>query len=426
MISWGDAFYLSTISASLLSSLLGLWFAAVMPEIDRWSKRFFLGYFVILVLGCLSGYLETAFHYFPVPRMAAYATVAVETLLLAAPLPMLTAYLLHCYGINRWSSKLMHAVIGLCAIFFVLLASNQFTSWFASITSEGQIYRGPWYPLLLLPIIAILLVILTGTLRYRKRLSNKVFIGFLVVLLPMTGALVANLFVDALAFFDISFVLTSLSMYGLVLSDQIERDLRRQREIAWQQQQIANQRAGILALQMRPHFIYNTLMSIYSLCNLDPQKARQVTADFTDYLRNNFNAIASDGPVPFSAELQHARAYLAVEQAQYEDMLVVDFDTPYTHFRMPPLTLQPLVENAVKHAMSPSAGPLRICIRTRRTDAGNVITVEDNGPGFDPAVADDPQTTLANIRQRLAMMCDGTLDIASRPGGGSRVSVTIP
>ncbi|MDO5456577.1 MAG: histidine kinase, partial [Eubacteriales bacterium] len=70
-------------------------------------------------------------------------------------------------------------------------------------------------------------------------------------------------------------------------------------------------RASVMVLQMRPHFIYNTLMSIHGLCRIDPQKARQVTKDFTDYLRKNFNAVASDSPIPFSSELEHTRAYLA-------------------------------------------------------------------------------------------------------------------
>ena len=181
-----------------------------------------------------------------------------------------------------------------------------------------------------------------------------------------------------------------------------------------------------MVLQMRPHFIYNTLMSIYSLCNQDPQKARQVTLDFTNYLRKNFNAVASDRPVPFSAELEHTRAYLAVEQAQHEEMLVVEFDTPFTNFRLPPLTLQPIAENAVKHGMDPYAGPLHVLIRTRKTSTGSEITVEDDGIGFDPAEKLQSPTTLANIRQRLEMMCGGTLEIAARETGGTRVTIWIP
>lgn len=181
-----------------------------------------------------------------------------------------------------------------------------------------------------------------------------------------------------------------------------------------------------MVLQMRPHFIFNTMMSIYSLCNQDPQKARQVTMDFTNYLRKNFNAVASDSTIPFSAELEHTRAYLAVEQVRFEDLLLVDFDTPHIRFRLPPLTLQPLAENAVKHGMNPDAGPLRISIRTRRTETGSEITVEDNGPGFDLSDSGKPHPTLENIRQRLDMMCGGKMEIMPKDGGGTTVKVTIP
>ena len=116
----------------------------------------------------------------------------------------------------------------------------------------------------------------------------------------------------------------------------------------------------------------------------------------------------------------------AVEQAQFEDELLVEFDTPCTQFRMPPLTLQPIVENAVKHGMDPDSGPLHIRIQTKETEIGSEIVVEDDGSGFDPAIADGQQTTLAIIRQRLKMMCGGQMTIDSRENGGTTVKVTIP
>jgi LytS/YehU family sensor histidine kinase len=107
-----------------------------------------------------------------------------------------------------------------------------------------------------------------------------------------------------------------------------------------QQQEIANQRTSLLLLQIRRHFIYNTMMSIYYLCKQDPDLAQQITLDFTTYLRKNFTAVTSENAIPFSEELEHTRAYLAVEQAQFEDRLFVDYDTPHTDFKIPPLTLQ--------------------------------------------------------------------------------------
>ena len=444
---WSGSFGFSIAGAALLLSVMGLWFTAVIPGIDRWSKRFFEIYFLVFMLCCLSAILETVFQDTVVPGAAFIALLGLETLLLSLPLPMMTVFLLHCCGENLRSSKLLHAVLGLWAVFFFLLVSTLFIDGFVYFTPDNQYYRGPRYPLLLAPVIAVSLLNFAGTLRRRARMSHKAFLSFVIAQVPVVAALIAQLFVDFFPLVSISYVLSALAMYSFILSDQIEQDRRHQREIAQQQREIAEQqreiagqqreiaqqqreiaheRASAMVLQMRPHFIYNTLMSIHGLCRLDPQKARQVTMDFTNYLRRNFNAVASDSAIPFSTELEHTRAYLAVEQAQFDDMLVVDWDTPFLCFRLPPLTLQPIVENAVKHGMDPDSEPLRISIRTRRTDAGAEIIVEDNGCGFDPSGEIGPPATLANIRQRLEMMCGGSLAITSRPGGGTVVKMTIP
>ena len=113
-------------------------------------------------------------------------------------------------------------------------------------------------------------------------------------------------------------------------------------------------------------------------------------------------------------------------RSQFGDRLVVEYDTPFTRFRLPPLTLQPIVENAVKHGMNPCSGPLHISIRTRRTDSAAEIIVENNGRGFDPTDDSRPHTTLSNIRQRLEVMCGGGMTIRPRDGGGTVVTMTIP
>ena len=419
MIGWTEVFYVSIISAALLLCVLGLWFTAIIPGIDRWSKRFFQAYFSVFILCCILGFAEIAFFAHSLSSRAYYYYVIVECLALSLPLPMLTVYLLHCCGEYVRSSRLMQTVFTLWAVYLVVLLSAVFVRGFSSVSSDGRLIRGPLYPLILLPLIAILLLNLAGTIQRREQVSRRTFFSFLIAIVPIMAAMFALLFIDVFPLIDIAYVLTALSMYGFALSEQIEQDRCHQLEIA-------NQRASVMVLQMRPHFIYNTLMSIYCLCDQDPQKARQVTMDFTNYLRRNFNAVASNSTIPFSAELEHTRAYLAVEQAQFEDMLLVEYDTPVTNFRLPPLTLQPLVENSVKHGMNPYSGPLHVSVRTRRTEAGIEVIVEDNGPGFDPDDESKPHTTLANIRQRMEMMCGGSLAIRPRDGGGTVATATIP
>ena len=210
-----------------------------------------------------------------------------------------------------------------------------------------------------------------------------------------------------------------LAMELMLFVDQGKRYIK-------QKEEIANQKVRLAVLQMRPHFIYNTMMSIYYLIEQDAPKAQQVTLGFTDYLRKNFTAIAKEGTIPFIEELEHTRAYLAVEQVRFEGKLFVEFDTPYTSFRLPPLTMQPIVENAVKHGVDPDLDPLYITVRTREDKQGAEITVEDTGPGFGLNDNNEPHIALGNIRERLEMICDGKLTISERDGGGTVVKIYIP
>ena len=168
------------------------------------------------------------------------------------------------------------------------------------------------------------------------------------------------------------------------------------------------------------------MMSIYYLCAQDTEKAQQVILNFTTYLRKNFTAIAKEELIPFSDEVEHTKAYLAVEQARFEGMLFVEFDTPCTAFRLPPLTLQPIVENAIKHGLDPELNPLYLTVTTRETANEIKISVEDTGPGFSDADDEEPHIALANIRERLSMMCRGSLVIAPRREGGTQVTIRLP
>lgn len=162
------------------------------------------------------------------------------------------------------------------------------------------------------------------------------------------------------------------------------------------------------------------------MCEEDTEKAQQLIMDFTNYLRRNFTAIANTDTVPFKEELEHTKMYLAVEKARFEDDVFVEFLITHKNFRLPPLTLQPIVENAVKHGVDPELEPLHISIFTREAENGSEIFVKDTGPGFDGKENGEPHIALENIRERLEYMCGGTLSISEAEDGGTIVKVFIP
>lgn len=403
----------------LVMMSFGIVFSAFMPALDRWSRRYFIILFSLLFLCTVSCFLGLIFWDNPSMAEASKIVYFFEGILLSTPVFMPTVFLLHSCGESIKNSLLFKIVTALMGIHILILIVSQSTNVFYYVTPDNQFFRGSLWVLWLIPLVVIMILNITELFRKRKKLSKKYFIALLVYLLPMTVSIIVHMFLSVELFVVFGMVILALIMLSFILSDNIEQYTR-------QQQDIAHQRAEIMVLQMRPHFIYNSMMAIYYLCKLDADKAQQVTLDFTTYLRRNFAAIASENTVPFKDELEHTRAYLALEQAQFEDRLFVSFDTKHTMFRVPPLTLQPLVENAVKHGMNPDGDPLSIFVTTRQIKGGSEIIVENDGPDFNPASDNEPHIALKNIRERLEMMCKGKMDISPRTGGGTVVRVTIP
>ena len=193
----------------------------------------------------------------------------------------------------------------------------------------------------------------------------------------------------------------------------------------------AEQRIQIMMTQIQPHFLYNSLTVIQELCRSDPAQAEAATVQFANYLRGNMDALQTSTPIPFGQELEHTRQYLALEEMRFEDKLTVRYDIQCESFVLPNLTLQPIVENAVRHGVRGNAdGRGEVVIATRETPDCYEITVKDNGPGFDPEKQPKDQGSshvgIQNVRQRLAQMCGGELKIESIPGAGTCVTIALP
>ena len=401
---------------ALMGLILNLFTSAYL---DRWSRRFFTLFFTLLsayVASALLGSLSLGLTGFGSPALTR-VTVFSESLLSSMLMPMLTLYMLRCAG-EDWRRPVMATALCLWTVYLALLIFTQFTTLIYTIGPDNVYRRGPWYPVLLAPPALLMLTNLAALWHRRKALSLRQRWAFALYLAVPLVCMIIQMLSYGLLMIVIGTTMSALFMFVFIITDQMSRYIA-------QQQEIARQQASILVLQMRPHFIYNTMMSIYYLCRQDAEKAQRVTLDFTTYLRKNFTAIAKEGDIPFTEELEHTRAYLAVEQVRFEGELFVTFDTPHTAFRLPPLTLQPIVENAVKHGVDPELEPLHITIRTRATGRGSEITVEDTGPGFNPT-DDEPHIALANLRERLKPVRGASLEIAPRKGGGTVVRVSIP
>ena len=404
--------------AALTLMVMSVIITNVSTSLEKSTRRFFYTFFLTMLLYVISNLLSQFAENMGTPAFTQIAIFS-ESLFSSLLMPMLTLFILECTGEKWRESMLFFVTCGIWLIYILILLMTQITTFIYYISPDNVYHRGPLYPVLLVPPVLIMGANLIGVILRRKMLSQKQFLSIITfIMLPMFAMIIQMIF------FGLYLIVFATAVSGIllllfILTDQMEN-------YAKQQKEIAQQRASIMVLQMRPHFIYNTMMSIYYLVQQDSERAQKVILDFTSYLRKNFTAIAKEDTIPFAEELEHTRAYLAVEQVRFEDKLFVEYVTPETDFRLPPLTLQPIVENAVKHGIDPELGSLYISIYTEKTPSGINISVEDSGPGFEASDNNEPHVALANIRERLKIMCDGELEIKSRKSGGTAVTIKIP
>lgn len=189
----------------------------------------------------------------------------------------------------------------------------------------------------------------------------------------------------------------------------------------------AEHRIRIMMSQIQPHFLYNTLSTIQALCRTDPDKAFDTLEKFGVYLRENIDSLRRTDLIPLKKELEHTRVYTEIEMLRFPS-ISVDFDIADADFPIPALSVQPLVENAIRHGVRIREHGV-ITVSTRREPGAHIIEIRDNGIGFDASAlnaADETHIGIRNVRERIETMCQGTLTVRSYPEEGTLVTLRIP
>ena len=189
----------------------------------------------------------------------------------------------------------------------------------------------------------------------------------------------------------------------------------------------AEQRIKIMMSQIQPHFLYNTLSTIQALCRIDPEKAFDTLGTFGVYLRQNIDSLNETGLIPFKKELEHTQVYTKIESLRFPSVSV-NFAIEDEDFLLPALTIQPLVENAIRHGVRirPHGA---VTVRARRIGGFHVISIEDNGVGFDPSAVnqlDESHIGIRNVRARVEQLCGGTMTVASEENKGTTITIRLP
>lgn len=194
--------------------------------------------------------------------------------------------------------------------------------------------------------------------------------------------------------------------------------------------EIAN--TSLMISQIQPHFLYNALNTIKYLIKRDPKSAEKAVISFSRYLRGNMDSITQKAPIPFVDELEHTKNYCNIELLRFGDKLNIIYDTPVTDFSLPALSVQPIVENAIKHGVTKKAEGGTVTVTTSEDEYNNIIAIKDDGVGFDVQNPDlKPSETHAhiginNVRERLENMVNASVTIESEIDVGTCVTIKIP
>lgn len=314
------------------------------------------------------------------------------------------------------------SVCGVCGIqiFFALI--SPFTGAIFTVTEHGY-QRGSLFLISQLVPLYCYLAFAAVLLRNRKRLARREVIFFLLYIFVPLGGGAAQMFLRGIAVVNIG---VSLALLFILVNIQFEHEIR----LREQENELARMGVDIMLSQIQPHFLYNALATISHLCRRDPVEAQKAIQEFSAFLRTNMDSLKNRDPVPFEQELNHVMNYLYLEQRRFQNRLKVVYEIQASSFSVPPLSIQPLVENAVRHGILKKEDGGVLTIRTWEGADAFFVAVMDDGVGVEkakqfPNLGAHAHIGIENVRSRLASTVGGGLDIKSSDQG-TTVTLTIP
>ena len=204
------------------------------------------------------------------------------------------------------------------------------------------------------------------------------------------------------------------------------REARRAAEL---EKELGDMNMTLMLSQIQPHFMYNALNTIKYLTKKDPKSAESAIVKFSSYLRANMDSLTQKEPIPFKKEMEHVDNYISIEKLRFGDRLNIEYDISYDAFSIPPLTIQPIAENAIKHGINQRVDGGTLKISSYEEENSIIISIADDGVGFDVnQVKNDGRSHvgMTNIKSRLKEMLNAEIIVESVINEGTTVTIKIP
>ena len=392
-----------------------------------------------LIVGVMLFFDAAAWFFRGVPGYFSYSILVFSNyiaILCNAFLPVaVIAYTMYSIEEEYRNNRILMIIGGIGAyncLFYMITQSRNFIF---SIDPDTNLYRrgvgfGWWSALILIEVAGNIIYLIVKR-RYLERRRFLAIMSF--VLLPLL-ATILQIFIYGFSLSNIAIIIASAILFGQAVAYNTQKLVEQRIMIENQDKILEDMQTQIAISQIKPHFLYNALNSIYVLCDRDVSQAKKLISNLSEYLRTDIGSIDSGKPIPFTKELDHTNVYLEIEKARFGDRFVVEYDIEVANFEIPPLTVQPLVENAIKHGVCKKTpdDPGVITIRTEDGYGFVKVIIADNGVGFNVneynarSERDSDMIGIKNVRSRLRIMKNSEMNVISEPGKGTTVEIIIP
>ena len=372
------------------------------------------------------------------------------------------------YGVSIWNDSMIlnTTLLGVSMMFYmffilsVIVNYLQETKRFGEIAVVGMsivnglcfvlptltniLFYDTWYIWAIMQTIANFVIMGCLVKEYinGSRNNKLLYVGFAALLCAFEVDFIATIFglwkggylsqyIFGVLFVIALFIVLRIIPRSIIAASQAEElELQRRRletEKNMMEVALKESRIALMLSQIKPHFIYNTLGAIERMCLKSPEKAFELVRNFSLYLRGNFSQIDSVVPISFLEEMKHVEYYVKIEKVRFPDMNI-EYQLEVTDFVIPPLSVQPLVENAIKHGLMRLESGGSVMIHSYETETHYIVEVCDNGGGFDTntPIEDKKHVGLRNISERLKVMVNGELEIQSELNVGTTAMIKIP
>lgn len=332
-----------------------------------------------------------------------------------------------------------HEMIGNTYVYLVMLSTviaiilwitSDISGKFYYLDTQGNYTQGSTYWLCQFYCIIVMCGNIVILLKHRKALVRHDVLSLLMYGLIPIASIPAQMLWKSTTF-NLATTLALIYICISVHMAQYDRIVEQEKLLIQQEHELSMNQMQMMIAQIQPHFLYNSLTALAQLCSKDPKEAKKAIINFADYWRNHINAIDKKELIPFEEELKYVKIYLYLEQLRFGDDLHVEYDLQKTDFKVPMISVQPFVENAINWGVGQKEDGGTVRITTRENEEQIELCVIDDGVGFDTSKMEEQSDGrqhigVRNARIRFQKMCNGTVDIYSEKGKGTKIRINLP